>query len=127
MVVGYTVSVRYKKQCCSDIVFCQISLGGPATFLKGAGASTTRFRREDNILPYKKRSCFTLWEVFYDRSFFRTTGGRPYIGIVCSSHCGKNSVIILFLRDAEDVVPYGYVENERLPPTIYADQRIRSE
>ena len=40
--VGYTLSVRYKKQCCSDIVFCQISLGGPATFLKGAGASTTR-------------------------------------------------------------------------------------
>ena len=35
--VGYTVSVRYKKQCCSDIVFCQISLVGPATFLKGAG------------------------------------------------------------------------------------------
>ena len=26
--VGYTVSVRCKKQCCSDIVFCQISLVG---------------------------------------------------------------------------------------------------
>ena len=37
VVVGYTVSVRYKKQCCLDIVFCQISLVGPATFLKGAG------------------------------------------------------------------------------------------
>ena len=45
------------------------------------GASTTRFRREDNILPYKNRSCFTLWEVFYDRSI---------------------------LRDAEDVVPYKF-------------------
>ena len=35
--VGYTVSVRYKKQCCSDIVFCQISLGDPTPFSKGVG------------------------------------------------------------------------------------------
>ncbi|MBQ4327653.1 MAG: hypothetical protein IJC32_04475, partial [Clostridia bacterium] len=38
--VGYTLSVRYKKQCCSDIVFCQISLGGPGPFSKGLGANS---------------------------------------------------------------------------------------
>ena len=35
--IDYTVSVRYKKQCCSDIVFCQISLGDPTPFSKGVG------------------------------------------------------------------------------------------
>ena len=38
--VGYTVYVRYKKQCCSDIVFCQISLGDPTPFLKGGWANS---------------------------------------------------------------------------------------
>ena len=38
--IGYTVSVRHKKQCCSDIVFCQISLGNPTPFSKGLGANS---------------------------------------------------------------------------------------
>ena len=66
--VGYTVSVRHKKQCCSDIVFCQISLGGPATFLKGAGANSAgpnhslRIRWFEGVgytvsVRYKKQCC----------------------------------------------------------------------
>ena len=35
--IDYTISVRHKKQCCSDIVFCQISLGDPTPFSKGVG------------------------------------------------------------------------------------------
>ena len=36
---------KNKKRCCLDIVFCQIGLVGPATFLKGAGGgSNTLFK-----------------------------------------------------------------------------------
>ena len=35
--VGYTVSVRHKKQCCSDIVFVRLVWGVQAPFQRGLG------------------------------------------------------------------------------------------